>query len=266
MTRRHFTFPCAGDELAATVDEASGTVGLLMVTGGNETRAGAFSGQAQMAARIAAAGYPVLRFDRRGVGDSSGENSGFTGSAEDIAAAIAAFRHEQPQITRLVGFGNCDAASALMLTGGAGLDALALANPWTFDTPEEAPPPEAVRHRYAEKLKNPREVLRLITGGVSLKKLASGIRQAMRPAIPPSSLARRMSEGIDWFGKPDYRFLLAGRDRTAQAFRSICQDDPAKSQICAEADHAFSSDLAREWLFKQLFAILDEQARQLDMG
>ena len=60
---------------------------LLLVSGGNELRSGPWGSQAQLAAQIATAGFPVLRFDRRGVGDSEGQNTGFTGSADDIAAA-----------------------------------------------------------------------------------------------------------------------------------------------------------------------------------
>jgi len=265
MTRRHFTFACERKTLVGTLDEAPGAVGLLIVTGGNETRAGAFSGQAHMAARIAAAGYPVLRFDRRGVGDSSGENAGFTGSGADIAAAIAALRREQPQVSRVVAFGNCDAASALMLAKGAGLDALALANPWTFDAVEEAPPPDAVRRRYAEKLRDPRELVRLVTGGVSLKKLASGVIRALSPAAPPSTLLGHMQAGMADYAGP-VRYLIAERDRTGQAFMAAWPESVGHWQICAGGDHAFSSNSARDWFFNQLCAILHEQAGKLDVG
>jgi predicted alpha/beta hydrolase len=120
MSRLPLTFGCGTLRLAATLDTAPGTAGLLIVSGGNEIRSGAFGGQAELAARIARAGFPVFRFDRRGVGDSEGENRGFRRSARDIAAAIEAFRAIAPQIERVVAFGNCDAASALMLGGGAG--------------------------------------------------------------------------------------------------------------------------------------------------
>ncbi|EJL35363.1 hypothetical protein PMI02_00195, partial [Novosphingobium sp. AP12] len=81
MTRRHFAFMCEGDRLVATLDTAPGRTALLLVSGGNEVRSGAWSGQARFAARIAAWGFPVLRFDRRGVGDSEGENGGFRSAA-----------------------------------------------------------------------------------------------------------------------------------------------------------------------------------------
>ena len=111
--RHQLSFPCEGATLAATLDEAPGTTGLLIVSGGNEIRSGAHRGMATLAQRIAAAGHPVFRFDRRGIGDSEGENTGYTNSGPDIAAAIAAFRRAAPQLTRIIAFGNCDAASAL---------------------------------------------------------------------------------------------------------------------------------------------------------
>ncbi|HEY6965299.1 MAG TPA: hydrolase 1, exosortase A system-associated, partial [Erythrobacter sp.] len=72
MTRLSHTFACGSLTLAGTLDTAPGSTGLLIVTGGNEVRSGAFGGQAALAARIAAAGFPVFRFDRRGIGDSEG--------------------------------------------------------------------------------------------------------------------------------------------------------------------------------------------------
>ena len=81
MSRLHFQFGCGSHKLAGVLDTAPGETGLLWVSGGNELRSGAFAGQAQLAARLAAKGFPVFRFDRRGIGDSEGDNRGFTRSA-----------------------------------------------------------------------------------------------------------------------------------------------------------------------------------------
>lgn len=257
MSRRHLTFACETEQLVGTLDDADGAAGLLIVTGGNETRAGAFSGQAQLAARIAAEGYPVFRFDRRGVGDSSGPNEGFRQSGRCIAAAIATFLVEKPSMRKVVGFGNCDAASALMLFAGAGCQSLVLANPWTFEDDDQAagPPPEAIRSRYASKLKDPREIARLFKGGVSLRKLAKGLSQAVRPAPPSTGLAQEMRSGLATFEGP-IRILLAENDRTAQAFRGAWPD--ADCSTCSGADHAFGDDHARDWIFNHLVAALEE--------
>ena len=257
MSRRHLEFACRGETLVGTIDDALATTGLLLVSGGNEIRAGAFAGQAQLAARIAEAGYPVFRFDRRGVGDSSGENRGFRESDADIAAALAAFRDVMPGLTRVVGFGNCDAASALMLTAGAGCDALVLANPWTIEHDDGAPPPAAIRERYAAKLRVPKELLRLASGKVSLRKLAGGIVRAIRPAPPPTTLAEEMRAGLAGFSGP-VRLLIAERDRTGQAFLVDWDPTDARLKRCEGASHAFAEPESREWLFEQLIAVLND--------
>lgn len=258
MTRRHTSFICGGDTLAASLDEAPGRTGLLIVTGGNETRAGAYSGQAQIAARIAAAGHPVFRFDRTGVGDSTGKNRGFRESGSDIAAALAAFHSECAGLDQVVGFGNCDGASALMLAGGEGFDALVLANPWTIANDSGAPPPEAIRGRYAQKLKDPRELLRLISGGVSLTKLAKGLASALRPSLPPTSLAQEINAGLVKFSGA-VNILLAENDRTAQAFDAVWDSSDPRINRCANAGHSFAEPHASDWLFSQLLAALQQE-------
>jgi exosortase A-associated hydrolase 1 len=256
MSHRHLEFSCEGETLVGTLDDAPGASGLLIVTGGNEVRAGAFNGQAQLAASIAEAGHPVFRFDRRGVGDSSGENPGFRESEPDIAAALAAFRTAHPGLDRIVGFGNCDAASALMLASGAGFDALVLANPWTFDEDgEDTLPPPAIRARYARKLGNPREWLRLASGEVDLGKLAKGLRGAVSPSRPASTLAQAIAEKLSEFGGP-VSILIAERDRTGQAFIAEWDPHDTRVQVCPGASHAFVEAPAREWLFNRLIAAL----------
>ena len=262
MTRRHLAFACGGETLVGTLDTGNSPVGLLIVSGGSEARSGAQGNQAALASSVAEAGYPVFRFDRRGVGDATGTDSGFRSSAPDIAAALAAFR-EAVGLTRVVGYGNCDAASALMLQGGAGCDALLLANPWTFaDDADDTPPPAAIRARYADKLRNPRELARLVSGGVSMKKLADGLARAVRPSAPPSTLAEELRAGFTGFPGP-VRIVVAGRDRTGQAFRASLPD--LACETCADAGHAFTEPAARAFLIKQLVAVLEEQTRQLDM-
>ncbi len=260
MTRRQHTSACDGEMLVGTLDEAPGATGLLLVSGGNEIRAGAFAGQAQLAARIAAAGYPVFRFDRRGVGDSAGENRGFRGSGPDISAALAGFRGACSVLSRVVGFGNCDAASALMLNAGAGCDALVLANPWTIEDDDGTPPPAAIRARYSEKLRDPKELVRLATGKVSLRKLAGGIGRALRSPPPPTTLAQDMRAGLERFGGP-VRLLIAERDRTAQAFLAAWGEADTRLSHCTGASHAFVEADARDWLFAALLAALGARAQ-----
>ena len=214
--RQLLSFECEGEVLAATLDGAPGHSGLLIVSGGNEIRIGAHRGMATMAGEISAIGHPVFRFDRRGIGDSAGENRDFTSNGPDIAAAIAAFVTACPHLKRIVAFGNCDAASALVLHPLEGLDALILANPWVIERSDEMPAPAAIRARYAERIRDPKAWVGLLTGGTSLKKLASGLLRIAKPR-PRSSLASSVAQGIAAFPGP-VQILLASRDGTAIAF------------------------------------------------
>lgn len=257
MSRLHFTFGCGSLMLSGSLDTAPGITGLLIVSGGNEIRSGAFSGQSQLAARIARKGFPVFRFDRRGVGDSEGENRGFRKSAGDVEAAIEAFRAMAPQVERVFAFGNCDAASALMLAEGKGFDGLILSNPWTIEDEQSdtTPPPAAIRSRYAEKLKDPREWARLLKGGVNLGKLAKGLAKSVGPDSAPSSLAEEMKQGLAQFDGP-VNLLVASADRTAQVFESHWDAADPRIARCQGAGHAYVEPAHAEWLEKQILAAL----------
>ena len=260
MIRCHLAFACEGAKLVGTLDceAVSDATGLLLVSGGNELRSGAWNGQARLAARLAGEGYPVFRYDRRGVGDSEGANLSFRHSGPDIAAALAAFRTAAPHVSRIVAFGNCDAAAALMLNAPAlAVDALVLANPWTIDgeTAPDAMPASAIRSRYLAKLANPREIWRLLTGGVNLGKLARGLRSAAASAPVQAGLVEEMKAGLAAFSGPA-TILLASRDRTAQIFSEAWDNADPRIRRIDSASHSFSDEAAREWLHAQLIEVL----------
>ncbi|WP_447952592.1 hydrolase 1, exosortase A system-associated [Sphingopyxis chilensis] len=263
--RHQLNFSCEGAALAATLDDAPGSTGLLIVSGGNEIRSGAHRGMATLAQRVAAAGYPVFRFDRRGVGDSEGDNGGFESSGPDIAAAIAAFREESPQVSSIVAFGNCDAASALLLHQPLAIDGLIVANPWTYEsdadgTDEEPalPPAAAIRARYLSRLKDPKSVIRLVRGEVDFRKLFRGLSALKAPTGPaaPDSLAARIDDAIARLEGPA-TILLATGDRTAQAFMESCPAalDRVPVRHLASPSHSFAGDDG-EWLAARILEIL----------
>lgn len=217
VTRRTVRFTCKGATLFGTLDEG-GTgrdVGVLIVSGGNEVRAGAHRGMALLAARLAAAGIPVFRYDRRGVGDSTGVNTGNAHAEADLAAALATFRAEGG-VDRVLGFGNCDAATLLALEKSAlGIDALLLANPWSGDETDALPPAAAIRATYAERLRDPAAWWRLARGGVDLRKLVGGMRKLLRRRAPLPDPATQLVRAIE---ASRATVLLAKGDATALAF------------------------------------------------
>lgn len=271
--RRHLTFDCSGDRLAATLDEApndiGGSTGIIIISGGNEVRAGAHRGQAMLAAQLAEQGIPVFRYDRRGIGDSEGVNGGFEGSADDIAAALACFR-EQAKIERVVAFGNCDAATALaMHHQSAAPDALVLSNPWVIEEGGIGHSPKQIRDRYWAKLRSPRALWAYVTGGMNLKKLGAGLKAAASTQVAPSGLAERIAQGLAGYDG-DITILLATGDRTAQQFAERLKE-PALTHVVSSprcdirtydsTSHSYAREADQNWLVEQLIGAVRKVER-----
>jgi pimeloyl-ACP methyl ester carboxylesterase len=239
-------FPCLGDMLVGTLDSASGATGLLIVSNGNEIRSGPHRSMSQLAHRIAAAGYPVFRFDRRGVGDSAGSNQGFLESAPDIVAAVSTFRREA-KLRRVVAFGNGDGATALALFHAqARIDALLLANPVTV---APLPPPQEPEEGEAS-----RGWMRQVIGRVSTRRpekhrsLGSELAAAFTAAEVPMTV------------------LLATRDKIAASFAEFLHK-PAfaaagtrvRRKQFDTASHVFAGTADKAWLYERVIEALAEQ-------
>ena len=241
--RRLLTFTCEEASCAATLDEAQGGVGILLVTGGREPRIGAHGWQASLARSLAEAGHPVLRFDRRGVGDSGGGDPGYAGSGPDIAAAAACLREEAAAVGTVIGIGNCDAATALALHhGNAALAGVILLNPWLGGDAEEdeLPPAAAIRQRYRTRFFSPQAWLRLITGRIDLRAAFSGLRKAAAASRAPA-LARGMAESLG--DLPAY-FVISSGDSTGIAFAAAWRRHPGCSAITTlpTGSHSFAAE------------------------
>lgn len=231
--RQPLSFSCEGADLAGTLHPAPGRIGVIIVTGGLQTRHGSHRGFVMLGDQLAKAGFPVLRFDRRGVGDSEGEDPGFRDSGADIAAAVAALRRACPDIRHIIGWGLCDGATALILNPD-GFSRLILANPWTLDSDQVAPLPHtaAIKTHYAARIGSPRAWLRLLSGRVNLQALLGGILKIVRPAPVSATSASIIKSLTEYDGK--VLILLAGRDATALAFGVLLRS-PAFSHFAARA-------------------------------
>jgi len=242
--RRLLSFACADAELAASLDGSGGATGLLLVTGGSQTRIGSHRMYERLAKSLAERGYPCFRYDRRGVGDSGGEDPGFRGSGPDLAAAAAAFRTESLSLERIVGFGLCDGATALALFGAeAGLSGLILVNPWLVEADAGEPPPAAVRSHYRRRLLSREGWKKLLSGAVDIRKLFRSLRKIIgkpeeSPLARDAALALSAGRLRAWaiFAEGDATAIAAQRELAAPAFRGLIEG----SQKVATDSHTFA--------------------------
>lgn len=250
MTARGLPFNCAGVLCAGMLHDGDRRTGLVIVSGGLQTRVGSHRLFFDLAEAISQAGFPVLRFDRRGMGDSGGTDAGWRSSAPDIAAAAAALRGACPALRSVAGWGLCDGASALALFGAdAGLDALVLANPWLRDEDRASlPPPAAVAQRYRQRLFDRDSWRRLVRGDIDLAKLARGLR-SLELRHQPTALERAVAQALSRFDGP-VSALVGTEDATGIAFAAAVGADPLKRcrvacRPVADGDHSFSSAAQR---------------------
>lgn len=264
------TFDCRGETLVGIVSapEASGNTGVVVTVGGPQYRAGSHRQFTLLARQLAQSGYPTLRFDYRGMGDSSGNPNGFESVAPDIEAAISALMAVESGLQRVVLWGLCDAASASLLYLRASRDTrvrgLCLLNPWVRS--EDTYARAQVKHYYRQRLMSPAFWRKLLLGGVNigdrLREAFDKIRQGFAPVCvcKPHSASEetfqtRMAEAARQFPGP-ILIILSGNDLTAKEFREFAKSDSSWEGLLGlpkisvvemgEADHTFSTSIWRE--------------------
>lgn len=217
--RRLIRFACGSDMLSGSIDQGERSVGLLCVTGGSQVRTGPHRQLHRIAARLSASGYPVFRYERRGLGDSDGVDPGYRESGPDLRAAASAFRAETPQMRTLIGFGLCDGATALGLHGrSAGVDGLVLANPWLVETEAGHVAPAAARAHYSQRLLSRKAWAEVLGGKVDLLGAARSLLRSVTKA-DGGSLADEVAVELGHYaGK--LVLILSDRDNTAIAARA----------------------------------------------
>ncbi|WP_454883629.1 hydrolase 1, exosortase A system-associated [Sphingomonas oryzagri] len=249
--RRIVPLMCEGETLLATIDGPEhARVGWLFVTGGRQTRVGPHRLYERLAARLAQNGQAVIRFDRRGVGDSSGNDGGYLDSGPEAGVALHALKSHFPVLSEILGFGLCDGASALALVAPK-LSGAVLANPWVIEPVGNLPPAAAIRGHYRQRLRDPDAWIRLLRGRVDLGKLWRGVKRS--GGRDDDRLARRVIESLP----PKSRIALAEGDGTAQAFAAAWSNiggEKPEAEIVSipTASHSFADPPAFEALAQAL--------------
>jgi exosortase A-associated hydrolase 1 len=155
LHEKALVFDCAADRLFGILHVPLSNprpIGVLVVVGGPQYRAGSHRQFVLMARVLASAGYPVLRFDHRGIGDSDGAPRSFENLDDDVRAGLDALHAEVPALQGSVIFGLCDAASAALMycRRDPRLAGLMLANPWVHS--EAGAAKAYVKHYYGRRL------------------------------------------------------------------------------------------------------------------
>ena len=280
------SFACEGEQLVgvlSTPAEAASDLALLVVVGGPQVRTGSHRQFTRLCRAVAAAGVPAMRFDVRGMGDSSGALHTFEHIGPDIGAALDALQARLPQVRRVVLWGLCDGASAALMylherqaqgRPDGRVAGLVLLNPWVRSAQTLAR--AHVKHYYWNRLRQGDFWRKLLRGGVAgraVKDLLGNLRAARGGGGAAAAAAEaaalpfqeRMLRGAEGFGGP-VLWVLSGQDYTAKEFlemvaaqgrwQALLRRPSAQRVDMATADHTFSdrsdeqalADTTARWL------------------
>lgn len=258
---RALFFDCAGETLFGILhgsDATAPTRGLVVIVGGPQYRVGSHRQFVLLARAVAAAGFPVLRFDYRGMGDSTGSPIDFEDIGEDIAAAVDTICAAYPSLESVTLWGLCDAASAALFYAARNadprVDSLVLLNPWVRTEVGEARAQATGYYgrrltdpsAWIELFRNPGRVLRVLGNlwGVARRALRRG------DTGTDSALPERVMASLGAF-RGEALLIISGNDLTATEFLGVARNDrrfiealdSGQLQRCDidEADHTFST-------------------------
>lgn len=247
------SMPCGGDELIGVLahGDADSTVGVVIVVGGPQYRAGSHRQFVQLARDLARDGLPTLRFDCRGMGDSRGARRTFESIDDDIRVAIDALQAAVPAVRRVILWGLCDGATAAMMyaASDARVAGLVLANPWARASDTESR--TLLWHYYLRRAFSAAFWRKLLTGevrvGAALQDVSGHIGGAVGPAAQVA-FRQRMVESMARFGGPAL-FVISEQDVTGREFDAFAQGAGAAcfkrrarrdTRVQLAADHTFS--------------------------
>ncbi len=285
MSEVALTFECEGEQLVgilhgavagiggeATAAAAKCGVGVVVVVGGPQYRVGSHRQFTLLARDVASVGYPVLRFDVRGMGDSNGAARDFEHIAPDIGAAVDCLVRHVPGLEKIVLWGLCDGASASLMYAPTDprIAGLVLLNPWVRSAAGIAE--TYVKHYYVKRLLSGEFWRSLLSGrsriGVMLRELLRNLRLASKAGADTQRsevFTERMRRAAERF-KGEILVITSGNDLTAQEFESHCARSASwqsvfgrsttSRQKLQDADHTFSTrrwrdtvaQWTREWL------------------
>ncbi|MCA1859476.1 hydrolase 1, exosortase A system-associated [Janthinobacterium sp. HSC-3S05] len=240
-----FRSTCDDDEAQArltgilSLPDVPGPRGVLIITGGPQYRIGSHRQFVLLARALAAQGWPVLRFDLRGMGDSEGSARDYRAAGPDIAGALAQFFDAVPSLREVALWGLCDGATAAACHAprDARVTALILLNPWVRSSAGLAR--ATLRHYYLPRLLQGGFWRKLASGGLqlgaslaSLRQVAAATQEAdpLEDDAPAPALLRALTQ---FQGK--VLLILSGDDLGAREWQTLLDGDAAWRGVAARA-------------------------------
>jgi exosortase A-associated hydrolase 1 len=245
IDQRALRFYCSGSSLVGVVDipERSTGRGVLLLADSEQYRVGSHRQFTLLSRLLAKLGVPVMRFDRRGMGDSEGEPHSFDAIEDDIRAAMKEFFIQAPQMkeTVIIGLGDAALAAALYAPLDERVCALVLLNPLPGQAIDAMEP---LRHHYLARLGEVAFWKKVARGQLDLASGAATLRQNWRQAIRKqrNELPRRIAASLSGFDG-QLLLVLGGEDLAARHFARVLARHHARFRCVevAQADHAFAS-------------------------
>lgn len=251
---------------------ATKAIGVVIVVGGPQTRVGSHRQFVLMARALAQDGYPCLRFDYTGMGDSPGPRPDFERAGPDIRRACDALVAQVPGCAKIALWGLCDGATAALFyaPGDERVAAVIAANPWArSDATRSA---ALVSEHYGARLRSGEFWKKLMTGKVDVIGAArEALSHLMRARVrrdsagepdPNDDLPARLARVLET-SDTRVRLQLSGRDLTAAEFE-IAMDSSglprtrwADALRIGEADHTFSNPLHWEVVISDAREVLE---------
>lgn len=247
---------------------------LMMVAGGPQYRIGGHRQLVLWARKFSSQGFPVMRFDFSGMGDSYGEYVEFEDTEADIRVALDRFFAETPTLKQVVLWGECNASSSSLLFAhkDSRVKGVVMINPWVRT--EQGQAKAVVKHYYLDRLKqrsfwvkvfslkfdfvgSMKSALKMISlaRGQSTSSLQASKKPAKIDVDRSKPLPDRMLDGLSRF-KGQIMLVMSGRDMISKEFDDLLQAVPAWQEhlaACAMvrhdlqyADHTFSTSEWRE--------------------
>ncbi|MBV5308073.1 hydrolase 1, exosortase A system-associated [Chromatium okenii] len=267
-------FNCEGQRLIGIIAQPHHQrikIGVLIVVGGPQYRAGSHRQFTLLARDLAENGIASLRFDYRGMGDSEGNQHTFETVDADLQTAIDCLMQHRPELTSVIIWGLCDAASAALIYAHHDLrvSGLILLNPWVHT--EEAAARVRLTQYYSKRLLQRSFWTKLFSGRFEFFSSSRDLLKSVRSiknsidnsdiksvvsspqTLTATNFIEKMCIGLQCF-RGNVLFVLSGNDLTAQEFISLkerhrkwrvaFQKQNISQHIIPQANHTFSSN---EW-------------------